>query len=110
MPNPKPPYSAQFRQQMVELVLAGRKPSELSKEFNCHTTSILSWVRKSGTIAPLAAPTGAQSQALSASERQELIELRRKLRQVQMERDILAKATAWFAGKSERTFTASTNS
>ena len=29
--NPKPPYSPQFRQQMVELVAAGRKPSELAK-------------------------------------------------------------------------------
>ena len=35
------------------------------------------------------------SAPLNANERQELIELRRKLRQVQMERDILAKATAW---------------
>ena len=110
MPNPKSPYLAQFRQQMVELVLAGRRPSELAKEFNCHTTSILSWVRKSGAIVPLAAPAGAQGQALSVAERQELIELRRKLRQVQMERDILAKATAWFAGKSDKTFIASTNS
>jgi transposase-like protein len=44
--NPKPPYSPQFRQQMVELVAAGRKPSELAKEFGCHETSILSWVRR----------------------------------------------------------------
>ena len=36
--------------------------------------------------------------------------LRRRLKQVQMERDILAKATAWFAGKSERTSTTSSNS
>lgn len=113
MPKPhvaKPPYPVQFRQQMVELVQAGRKPAELAKEFNCYTTSVFSWVRKSSTIAPLAAPTGAQGQALSVAERQELIELRRKLRQVQMERDILAKATAWFAGKSEKTFTAPANS
>lgn len=47
---------------------------------------------------------------LSVAERQELIELRRRLRQVQMERDILAKATAWFASKSEQTSTTSTNS
>ena len=40
----------------------------------------------------------AHSAALNANERQELIELRRKLRQVQMERDILAKVTAWVAG------------
>ena len=43
----------------------------------------------------------AHSAALNANERQELIELRRKLRQVQMERDILAKATAWFAHNGE---------
>jgi transposase len=47
---------------------------------------------------------------LSVAERQELIELRRRLKQVQMERDILAKATAWFAGKSERTSATSKNS
>lgn len=107
MPKPKPPYSAQFREQMVELVRAGRKPSELSKEFGCHTTSILSWVRgshrNSATSTSNAAP-------LSANERQELVELRRKVRQLQLERDILSKATAWFANKSEKTFTASTNS
>jgi transposase len=108
--TPKPPYPAQFRQQMVELVQAGRKPSELAKEFNCHVTSILSWVRSSGGTVPVAIPTTPQCQALSVAERQELIELRRKLRQVQMERDILAKATAWFAVKSEKTFTPSTNS
>jgi transposase len=38
------------------------------------------------------------------------VELRRRFKQVQMERDILAKATAWFAGKSEKTFTTSMNS
>ena len=104
--TPKPPYPAQFREQMVELVQAGRKPSELAKEFNCHVTSILSWVRQSGGSVPLAVPPNAPGQVLSTAERQELMELR----QVQMERDILAKATAWFAGKSEKTSTTSTNS
>ena len=41
---------------------------------------------------------------------EELARLRRQLRQVQMERDILAKATAWFAAKSDKTFTPSSNS
>jgi len=36
--NLESPYSPQFRQQMVELVAAGRKPSELAKEFGCHET------------------------------------------------------------------------
>jgi transposase len=102
---PKSPYPVQFRQQMVELVQAGRSASDLSREFGPHVTSILSWVRQA-TGANGFAP--AQAGALSASERQELQELRRKLRQVQMERDILAKATAWFANNGDKTFTPST--
>ena len=37
------------------------------------------------------------SYTLNSNERQELLELRKKLKRVEMERDILAKATAWFA-------------
>ena len=104
--NPKQPYPAQFREQMIELVRMGKKPSELAKEFGCHVSSILNWVRQANPTGSTSIP----SVALNAKERQELVELRRKLRQVQMERDILAKATAWFAGKSEKTSTSSTRS
>ena len=84
------------------------KTQRIAREFGCHETSILSWIRavKGSDAAPAAALQN--SAALNAAERQELIELRRKLRQVQLERDILAKATAWFAGKSEQTPTAFT--
>ena len=106
--NPKPPYPPEFRQQMVELVAAGRRPSELAKEFGCHETSILSWIRAAKSAGGSAAVAAHQPTPLNAAERQELVELRRKLRQVQQERDILAKATAWFASKSEQTPTAFT--
>ena len=106
--NPKPPYPVQFRQQMVELAAAGRRPSELAKEFGCHETSILSWMRAAKGVDATPPATTNSSTPLNAAERQELIELRRKLRQVQQERDILAKATAWFAGKSEQTPTSFT--
>lgn len=110
MPIPKPPYPAAFRQQMVELVRAGRGVTELAREFGCNASSIHHWVKAAdGAIGPGAGAVSADA-PLTASERQELLELRRKLKQVQQERDILAKATAWFAGKSEKTFTASTNS
>lgn len=49
----------------------------------------------------------AQSAALSADERHEPMELRRKLHQIQMAHDILAKATAWFASNGDTTFTQS---
>jgi len=106
MPITKPPYPAQFREQMVELVQAGRKPADLAKEFGCHITSILSWVRKAQPSTACTSPS--DTAPLNAAERQELKELRRKLHQVQMERDILAKATAWFANNGDKTFTSST--
>ena len=116
MPTPKPPYPAAFRQQMVELVRAGRGVTELAREFGCNSSSIHHWINAAEVVSHAGSKAGsgggtANADApLNASERQELLELRRKLKQVQQERDILAKATAWFAGKSERTFTTSSNS
>ena len=89
---------------------AGRGLKQLSREFGVSANAIRIWVQRSeGDTPPTAARSGEQL-PLSAAERQELVELRRRLKQVQMERDILAKATAWFAGKSERTSTTSSNS
>ena len=89
-------YPPEFRQQMVELVRLGRKPSDLAKEFGCHETSISAWLRQ----AHADELGGGKSDApLTTAERQELAQLRKQLRQVTMERDILAKATAWFANK-----------
>lgn len=113
MPASRPPYAAEFREQMVELARAGRGLKQLSREFGVSANAIRNWVHRAGGEAArcgsVAAGAG-ESVPLSTAERQELVELRRRLKQVQMERDILAKATAWFAAKSERTSTASSNS
>jgi len=82
----------------MELVRAGRKPSELSKEFDCHDTSISAWVLPAnadeiGGCRP--------DSPITTAERQELAKLRRQSRQVTQERDILAKATVWFAIKDK---------
>lgn len=103
MPNHKPPYAVAFRQQIVELVQSGRAPKELAKEFGCHVSSIHNWVSQANAVA-----SPGTVGALSQAEREELIALRRKLRQVEMERDILAKATAWFAHNGDKTPTPST--
>ena len=107
MPKPKPPYPAEFRQQIIELARVGRTPAQLSREFGPTAQSIANWIAQDGRNRgkPLSGKEG-----LTSVEREELVRLRRRLRQVEQERDILAKATAWFAGKSEKTSTASTNS
>ena len=105
-----PPYPEEFRDQMVELVrVGGRSPAELSREFPCSASVIRNWVAASAPepakdkVAPTAGP-------LSSAERAELDRLRRDNARLQVERDILAKATAWFAAKSEKTPTPSSNS
>ncbi len=39
-------YSAEFRQMIVELVRAGRRPAELAKEFEPNAATIYGWVKR----------------------------------------------------------------
>ena len=113
------PYPVEFRQQIVELVASGRCAAELSREFGVSAQSIGEWAKKAGKLEAL--PRGAalvaasrhavgvaQKMALSVDERAELERLRKDNKRLQFERDILAKATAWFAGTSTHTSNGST--
>ncbi|WP_369796577.1 IS3 family transposase [Cupriavidus sp. amp6] len=86
MPKTRPPYSAVFRQQMVDLVHAGRRPEDLAKEFEPTAQTIYNWVTQADRDA------GLRQDGLTTAERQELTRLRREIRQLKMEREILAKA------------------
>ena len=82
----------EFRRQMVELVRSGRTPEELSKEFEPTAQSIWNWVRHAER------DSGARKDGVVTSpEREELTKLRRENHRLRQERDILAKAAAWFA-------------
>ena len=107
MPTSKPPYPAAFRQQMIELVESGRTPAQLAREFGVTAQTISNWVAQAAIDKgqPLPGKDG-----LSSAEREELNRLRRENRRLQTERDILAKATAWFAARGEKTSTPSSNS
>ena len=91
MAKTRPPYSPEFRRQMVELVRAGRSPEELAREFEPTAQSIKNWV---GQAEPAA---GRGDGGLTTAEREELNRLRRENRQLRLEREILSKAAAWFA-------------
>ncbi len=107
MNQSRAPYPAAFRQQIIELVQAGKSAKELSKEFGCCTKTILNWVAQASIAQE---PKSSIKAGLNAVEREELSRLRRQVRQLQMERDILAKATAWFAAKGEKMYTPSSSS
>jgi transposase len=91
MPKTRPPYSAEFRRQMVELVRSGRSPEELAKQFEPSGPSIRAWVKQADL------DEGRREDGLTTAERDELRRLRRENRQLREEREILAKAAAWFA-------------
>src|SRR6267154_267299 len=94
MPRTRPPYSPEFRRQMVDLVRAGRNPDDLAREFEPSGHSIRAWVAQADRN------EGRREEAapgLIAFERDELTRLRRENKQLRLERDILSKAAALFA-------------
>ena len=93
MPTTRPPYAPEFRQQMVELVRAGRTPEELSREFEPTAQTIHNWVKQADIDAGV-------RDGLRTDEREELRRLRRENKRLRMEQEILKKAAAWFARES----------
>jgi transposase len=104
MPGTRRPYPPEFRQQMVDLVRAGRTPQELAREFEPTAESINSWVRKADR------DEGIRADGLTSDEREELRQLRKENRQLKQEREILAKAAAWFAQETNTVPKKSSNS
>lgn len=84
-------YPKEFRRQMVELHRAGRTLSELSRQFGPSQWAISRWVKQA------ARDDGVGDGGLTSAEREELVRLRRENKRLQMEREILSKAAAWFA-------------
>ena len=90
-------YAPEFRRQMVELVRAGRTPAELAREFGPTSWSIARWAKQAARDA------GKGDGGLTTQEREELTRLRREVRKLKEEREILSKAAAWFATESTAT-------
>jgi len=91
MPKARLPYPPEFRRQMVELVRAGRTPNELAREFEPSAESIRNRVKQAER------DEGRRADGLTTEERDELRRLRREVKLLQEERDILKKAAARFA-------------
>ena len=76
---------------MVELVRAGRSPDELAREFEPTGQTIRNWVRQADL------DEGVRDDGLTTKEREEIRHLRREVKQLRIEREIMARASAWFA-------------
>jgi len=86
-------YSAEFKAEAVRLVHEGKRTVHaVSKELGVPDTVLRDWVMRAEADAGKS-----RSGALTTAERQELSELRRKVQRLEMEKEILKKAAAFFA-------------
>jgi transposase-like protein len=86
-------FTAQFKADAVRLVTTGGKTiAEVRDEFDLTETALREWIARAEADAGRGPPD-----ALTTAERAELIDLRKRLKRAEMERDILKKATAFFA-------------
>ena len=86
-------FTPEYKAEVVQLVRSsGKSPEQIGLDLGLTPSSVRNWV-KQAEIDSGQGPSG----SLTTAEREELTRLRRDNRTLRMERDILKKATAFFA-------------
>ena len=86
-------YSPEFKAEALRVLEASSAPlTEVARDVGVNHATLRNWV---------AAARPQPTVSLTEDERAELVRLRRETQQLRMERDILKKATAFFAKQSE---------
>ncbi len=91
MPPTRPPYPPEFKEEAVRLMRSSKKPlAQISRELDVSEQTLRNW-RKQREI------DEGEREGLSTDEQEELGRLRRKVKVLEQEKEILRKATAFFA-------------
>ena len=95
MPKTRPPYPEEFRREAVALIRSGQRSLvEASESLGVSQQTLRNWLKQEAVDA-------GQAEGVSSDEREELRRLRRENRVLREEREILKKATAFFARENE---------
>lgn len=90
-------FSEEFKSRAVELCrTSGKTVAEIAKDLGVADSGLRKWL-KQAEIDAGRGPVG----ALTTAEREELTQLRKQVRLLEMEREVLKKATAFFAKESK---------
>jgi transposase len=89
-------FTREYKAEVVELIRkSGKSIGAVAKELDLTETAVREWARQA-EVDGGRGPAG----ALTTAEREELAQLRRRVKTLEMEREILKKATAFFAKES----------
>jgi len=86
------PHPAEFRQRAVALARTGDTPiARLARDLQISESCLRNWMAQAD------ADDGGRADRLTSAEKKELAELRRRIRQLEVENEILKRAAAYFA-------------
>jgi len=86
-------YTPQQKAEAVEIVLTTKQSvRQVARNLGIAESSLSRWVRESQ-----GSPSAKPQSSLTSEEHQELVQLRRQVKQLEMERDFLKKAAVFFA-------------
>lgn len=90
-------FTPEFKAEAVRLTQVGeRSIAQVAKDLDLTETALREWVKRAEVDAGKGPPG-----ALATAEREELLRLRREVKRLEMEREILKKAAAFFAKESK---------
>jgi transposase len=89
-------YPKEFRRDSAALVIDQKRTvADVAKSLGVNEQTLGNWVRQERV-------DRGEREGLTSSEREELTQLRREVRQLRQERELLKKATAFFVQESNR--------
>ena len=95
MPRTRPPYPEEFRREAVALIRSGQRSlAEASKSLGVCQQTLRNWIKQTDVDA-------GRAEGVTSDEREELRRLRREVRTLREEREILKKAAAFFVKENE---------